>query len=1159
MRRLLTGLILLTVHTAHADDTDRKGLDFFESRIRPMLVSHCYECHSAGAAARGKLKAGLLLDSKEGTLKGGESGPAVVAGKPDDSLLIAALKHDGLEMPPKGQLPDEIVDHFVAWVKMGAPDPRVGGTVVASTEIDIEAGRSHWSFQPLQTQVPPAIDHAWIRTPVDQYVLQRQQQAQVEPNQTADPRTLVRRAYFDLTGLPPDREAVTAFVSAWEKDPQKAWTQLVDSLLNSQHYGERWARHWLDLTRFAESHGYAFDGDRPNAWHYRDFVIRALNADMPYDEFVRQQIAGDLLVDLNVQTPEQAKATVDTVAATGFLMAGPFTTQQTQKERERSRYEQLDDIVSTMGTSLLGLTVGCSRCHSHKFDPLPQSDYYRLTSCFAEVGSQDASINMKPAEFRKAKAAYDAALAPLLAARTEYETKTQPAEYATWIADQTRSGPQTDGTLTIHPWQHAGPFAGASFEIAFETAFEPEQQTKNNPAINLADTYADGAIKWTQQNWPDATIHNTLSGDNSANYLYRIIDAAEDRSITLSLGRDDALKFWLNGKELVSTKSTGGVVAGQEVVRGELKAGRNHVLMKIINQGGPSGFYFSADTAPAEQLPEFSAWQHLGPIQSTDLNTAYRTAYPPEQRVDLTAQFTDRGEPATAPEEAKLSWTPQPDWKDGVAHNDKLKGNHVANFLYRTVTATQPQVLELSLGSDDAIRVWINGRSVLAKEIARNNAAANQEKVRIQLAEGQNEILIKIVNGGGASGFYFAPTVSAAPDDVRAALALAEDKRNDKQKKRLVDWHRGFDLAWLERNSAVEFQQRYKPEPELMKVYAAKIKGGTYQFGGDTYKVYHLRRGNADNKEALAEPGFLQVLMNADTTEQQWLTKKKADGAEESLRGRLALTDWLTDTENGAGHLLARVIVNRLWHYHFGRGIVATPSDFGTRGERPSHPELLDWLAGELIRHGWKLKPIHRLIMTSSVYMQAGEVTESGRKNDPENLLLWRRASRRLEAEVIRDALLATSGTLDRTPFGKGTLDENSTRRSIYFTVKRSRLIPMLKLFDAPDAMQGIGNREESTVAPQALAMLNSPIIRKLATKFAERVRPNADKDLNSVIEDAWQTAFGRPPSPEEVAAMNAFVERQKSTRGEDGNAEAIAVRDFCHLVLCMNEFIYID
>jgi len=263
--------------------------------------------------------------------------------------------------------------------------------------------------------------------------------------------------------------------------------------------------------------------------------------------------------------------------------------------------------------------------------------------------------------------------------------------------------------------------------------------------------------------------------------------------------------------------------------------------------------------------------------------------------------------------------------------------------------------------------------------------------------------------------------------------------------------------------------------------------------------------------------------------------------------------------DRGSGHLLARVIVNRLWYHHMGRGIVATPSDFGTRGEKPSHPELLNWLASELIRGGWKLKPLHKLIMTSAVYMQAGEITPSGKQHDPENLLLWRRSSRRLEAEIIRDSLLTVSGTLDRKMFGKGTLDPRSTRRSIYFTVKRSQLIPILQLFNAPDAMQGIATREESTVAPQALVLLNSPIIRDLATKFTAQVRPNSETSIEQSINRAYQVALARPATDSERAAMTTFIQRQKKSRGTDANAESLAVRDFCHLLLCMNEFIYID
>lgn len=386
---------------------------------------------------------------------------------------------------------------------------------------------------------------------------------------------------------------------------------------------------------------------------------------------------------------------------------------------------------------------------------------------------------------------------------------------------------------------------------------------------------------------------------------------------------------------------------------------------------------------------------------------------------------------------------------------------------------------------------------------------------------------------------------------------MPADQRNDQQQQKLVDWHKGFDLDWLRLNQAVARHEAQSPKPDLTNVFAAQVRGTTYQFGEDTYKVYHLRRGNADNKEELAEPGFLQVLMRTEQQESQWL----ADPADpdQPLPGRIALGRWLTDVDRGAGHLLARVVVNRLWHHHFGRGIVATPSDFGTRGEKPSHPELLDWLANELLREDWRLKPIHKLIMTSAAYMQAGEVSESGSRLDPENLLLWRRSARRLEAEVIRDSLLAVSGTLDRTMFGQGTLDLRSTRRSIYFTVKRSQLIPMLQLFDAPGTIQGIGTRQESTVAPQALALLNSPIIRDLATKLAERVRPDPDVSIEQAIDRAYRVALSRPASSEEQASMQEFILRRKKSRENDANAEALAVRDFCHLILCMNEFVYID
>ena len=1144
MRQLFVLALFISLPTQLlAAEPDRKGLDFFEAKIRPMLVKHCYECHSAGAATKKKLKGGLLLDSRDGGRKGGESGAAIVPGKPGQSLLISALNHESLEMPPKGKLPDEIIAHFEKWIEMGAPDPRDGVTVVASSQIDIEAGREHWSFRPLIFPAVPKIkDVKWARTDIDRYIRHEQEAAGVSANNIAAPRTLIRRAYFDLIGLPPKVEDVEKFVAEYSKNPDQAYGKLIDSLLESDHYGERWARHWLDVVRFAESNGYAFDGDRPNAWHYRDFVIRGLNEDMPYDQFVRLQIAGDLLSNVNVKTTDESRRTIEYLAATGFLVAGPYTTQQTQKERERSRYEQLDDIISTIGTSLLGLTVGCSRCHSHKFDPLPQFDYYQMASCFADVGFSNTGVNNKPEEYNKAKAAFDAAHTPLVKARTEYEQKQLPKQFEHWLANRQDTPAPKTTTVKLQSWQHIGPFVGESFEAAFKEAFEPEK------AVDLKATYQDGKLKWTPQpTWKDATVHNTLTGTNAANYIYRVIESPEDQALALSLGSDDAIKVWVNGKEVLSKLIGRGAAADQEKLQVPLKKGQNTLLMKIVNGGGPSGFYFSATSLSNTSIEGIADWHHIGPFGASDFNKAFDTVFAPEKDTALDQTYQD----------GKLKWTPQPDWKDGVAHNDKLTGTNCANYLLRSIESKAHRVLNLSLGSDDGIKLWVNGRQVLTKKVGRNVAKAGQENVTVQLAAGKNEVLMKIVNGGGKTGFYFAASIGQPPKDVATILALAADKRNANQKKRLDDWHKGYDLEWLRLNQAVVRHDTENPKPDLTNVFAARVRGTTYQFGEDTYKVYHLRRGNSDNKEDLATPGFLKVLMTADQQEKRWLAEES--DANKLRPGRLGLTDWLTDVDQGAGHLLARVIVNRLWHHHFGRGIVATTSDFGTRGERPSHPELLDWLAAELVRNDWKLKSIHRLIMTSATYMQGSGTTESGEQHDPENLLLWRRGSRRLEAEIIRDALLSVSGTLDSTMFGKGTLDQNSKRRSVYFTVKRSRLIPLLQLFDAPDTMQGIGTREESTVAPQALALLNSAFVRDLATKLAARVRPNAETSIEAAINQAYKIAHSRPATDDEVTAMKTFIADQTKSRQGNAAAETLALRDFCHILLCMNEFVYID
>src|SRR5262245_31391772 len=420
--------VLLAVPAlASAGGTPKQGIEFFEKKIRPVLTKHCYECHSAQAK---KPKAGLLLDTRVGMLKGGTSGPVLVPGKATESLIVRALRHDGdTKMPSRSEkLSKEVIADFVKWIDMGAPDPREGKAAAAGRTIDVAKGRTFWSFRPLAATVPPPVKNAaWARNPIDRFILAKLEEKGLSPNPAAGKDRLIRRATFDLHGLPPTAAEVEAFVH--DSSPA-AYDALIDRLLQSPHFGERWARHWLDIVRFAESGGYEFDGDRPAAFHYRDFVIRAFNEDLPFHQFVRWQIAGDRLA------PGDLRA----VAATGFLVAGSYPGQTTAKTLALIRYDHLDDMAATLGSSMLGLSVGCARCHEHKYDPIPQEDYYHLLATLGRTDSATVKVNTNPTGYRKLKDAFDRAHAPLVRAREQFEQSDLPKRLRAWH-DAYKDGP----------------------------------------------------------------------------------------------------------------------------------------------------------------------------------------------------------------------------------------------------------------------------------------------------------------------------------------------------------------------------------------------------------------------------------------------------------------------------------------------------------------------------------------------------------------------------------------------------------------------------------------------------------------------------------------------------------------------------------------------
>jgi hypothetical protein len=737
-------------------------------------------------------------------------------------------------MPQDGaKLSDAEIAHVAAWIDRGSPydkplvDTSAPQTDWRETKVP-DSARSFWSFQPLARVEPPAVkNEPWVRTPIDRFILAKLEEKGLAPRLVADKRKLIRRAYFDLIGLPPTPEQVRAFLD--DTSPQ-AFERVIEQLLKSPHHGERWARHWLDVARFAESHGFEQDYDRPHAYHYRDFVIRALNADMPYLQFVRWQLAGDELA------PDDPLA----LAATGFLGAGVFPTQITANEVERTRYDALDDMLSTVGTAMLGLTVGCARCHDHKFDPIPQGDYYRMLSTFTTTVRSDQEVNLDLAAYRPLKAEFDKKHAPLVGALAKFE---------------------------------------------------------------------------------------------------------------------------------------------------------------------------------ADELPRrVEAWEKSRP---TDV-----------------------------------------------------------------------------------------------------------------------------------------------PGEIAAILGEPRDKRTAAEQAQVAVWYRLSDPQWQTLNKAVTDDAAKAPKAKLVKMMVCS-EGVTpirhHTQGADFFnETHYLKRGDTDSKLGIAPQGFLQVLLKSPDDANRW-PAKPPEAARTSYR-RAAMAAWLTDTEHGAGQLLARVIVNRMWQHHFGRGIVATPNDFGNQGTRPMHPELLDYLAGELIKSGWRLHAMHRLMMASAVYMQSTSYDEAAAKIDPENTLYWRRTPRRLEAEAIRDAMLVASGTLDPTMFGPGSLEESHVRRSIYFTIKRSRLIPIMQLFDQPEPLVSIGQRSATTIAPQALAIMNNPHVRRYALSLGKKLSAAAP-DSMSAIRLAYDIALSRPASDAELTDAAAFIAEQTRayTAANKTDAQHLALGDFCQVLFGLNEFVFIE
>ena len=1021
MRRILSVLVLvalsnpaLAVDPNHADKM-AASQELFSGQVRGILKEHCVNCHGGE-----KTKSGLDLVTREAALRGGDQGDAIIPGKPMESLLYLAVAHleEDLAMPPKKpRLPAGAVTAIEQWIALGAAydRPLLEKSGSKDAPMQVTAGdRAYWAYAPLtQNSLPPADREG--QSAIDRFLAAGHRDRGLVPAAPLDRPRLIRRVYFDLIGLPPAPSEVEAFM---KDDNPRAYENLIDDLLTRPGYGERWGRHWLDVARFAESHGFEHDYDRKFAFHFRDFVIRALNADMPYDQFVKWQIAGDELA------PDDPEA----MAATGFLGAGVYPTQITFSEAERVRFDATDDMLSTMGSAMLATTIGCARCHDHKYDPIPTRDYYELLSAFTQTVRSEIDIETnKPTGAALDK--YEGDLSKLQAEADIYRREHAPGKLQNWLAvNRSRDNTEPDSPWTILVAEPLVSKGGAKFE---------RQQ--------------DGSY--------------LAGGANASRDVYTFVTTSPLENLR-------ALRV-----EALAHKS--------------------------MKRGGP-GRASNGNIG-------------LSLLEVTAGTTPLRLANPRatfNQAENLHVRQVIDGDPRT-----------------GWAVDPQFGRDHAAVF-----EITNPEIIR---GASKRLTVKLHFNVNTQHNIGRLRlSVSTRSAAQLPLLEGQVD-----------------------PAAVARAELLKLDTKHQGQARgedlaRMTELYLQLDPAWIALNGRISALESSRPQGKKEKVMVCSEGFKPMRHHTNSGKVadfykesYYLVRGDPAQKDGEAPQDFLKVLMRDEAKAERWIVPRPENSR--TSRKRSGVAAWITDVENGAGHLLARVIVNRLWQHHFGRGIVESVNDFGFQGQKPTHPELLDYLARDLIANGWTLKRMHRKIMLSEAYRMGSSAAEANAAKDPTNRYWWKREPRRLEAEIIRDNALAVSGLLDRRMFGPGSLDQNMKRRSVYFFVKRSRLVPMMQLFDWPDTMTSQGRRAITTTPSQALVFINSPQVREMARHFARSVITESDP-----VGSAVYRAHGAPPTEEQRRLMNTFFNAQIASYG--GKKEPALV-DFCHALLAANEMIYVE
>jgi len=1050
--------------SAVAGEITPQHLDFFESRIRPVLVEHCYKCHNSAKTAEGD----LALDHRTAIRKGGTSGAAVVPGQPDQSVLLKVIRHeiDGQEMPEdSAQLSDAVIADFEKWIDLGAPDPRDKPPSAdklkqeTSWAATLERRKRWWSFQPIRNPALPKVkDTSWSDHPIDRFILAQLEPAGLKPAPPADPAALIRRLSFALTGLPPAPAEVEHFKSKSirNRGTHDSGSSEIRNRLASPRFGERWARHWMDWIRFAESHGSEGDPPVPHAHEYRDYLIRALNADVPYNQLVREHIAGDLLENPRIN---QELGVVESVIGTAHwrMVFHGFAPVDALEEKVRFT----DDQINAFSKAFLGLTVSCARCHDHKFDPISQQDYYAL---FGILGS------CRPALLDANIAQRQQLHKPRL---TELKQQIGQVVAGAWLeaASSVREKllkPDDDWSKTIDGSDNPSQI--------FHTWLLMRREA------NAPDAFAP-AWQHRVQQW---------TNDRRQNHEHQQHNYAKRWRLDQPRISDDWFAF---GNGLADKPSP----AGEFVVATDGES--------LISRVFPAGVYSHGLSSRHQAIFQSRRFKLDG-----QYDLWLRVAGDQESIVRFVVENYPRSGTVYPVSNLKGgNWIWQ---KYDMAYWD---GDYV--HLELTTAADSP-VLAI-----DKARSWFGIREAVL--ISKGTPAPPEELL---------EIVEPLFDAAAASPPESLEDLARCYEQAIATAVQAwrDGSMSDSQALFLDALLRTGRLPnTIQQISAArplidEFRRL-----ESQVVTPSRVPGLVET---EPYDQPLYVRGNHKQPGAPVPRRFLEAI---DPTPYRT-----------SNSGRLQLADDLLRPDNP---LTARVIVNRLWHHLCGQGIVATPNNFGRLGAQPTHPELLDYLAHQFIEEfNWSIKDMIQFIVTSKTWQQASQPSAQALQVDPTNRLLSHAHLRRLEAEAIRDALLAVSGKLDLKMYGRA-VDGKSPRRSVYVRVQRNSLDPLLRVFDFPEPTTAVGRRDVTNVPAQALTMMNDPLVHGYAQHWAQKtVQDTSLKTREQRLQKMFQTALGRPVSTDELKQMGAYLDDSEQAD------EVVQWTNVAHAIFNFKEFIYI-